>query len=75
MKYLFITVSIMLLSISLFGCSKQYVPVKHTCLPDPPIFKVEVKNGMIDKKNTKNVIHNHITAWKYIEYLKLKGCK
>jgi len=70
-KYFLIILVLLLL---LGGCAKQYIPLKHHCLPEPAMESVEVSGGTIDKPNTKRVISNHVRSWEYIEYLKLKGC-
>lgn len=57
------------------SCAKQPVVLQHHCLPEPTLEAVIVRDGIIDRDNTPKVINNHIKAWEYIEYLKIKACK
>ena len=76
-RLIYITLGFILMLIVLvtMGCAKQYVPLRHTCLPEPVLEKVEVVGGTIDKPNTKKVISNHVKVWEYVEYLLIKACK
>lgn len=69
-KYIIFITSIIALS----GCTKQYIPIRYKCLPEPVMESVKVQEGTIDKDNVLKVLNNHIKLWEYIEYLKIKGC-
>ena len=71
MKYF----TVILIIIGLTGCAKQYTPLRSKCLPEPILEQVLVQGGTIDKENTIHVINNHVKAWEYIEYLRVKGCR
>ena len=61
-----------IIALYLTGCSKTYVPIKYNVKKPPTIMVVNVKGGTINGNDLKNVVTNHINAWDYISYLRIK---